>query len=142
MGQSGAGRSRTDQPQGTHHQAASEDYPLDVWEHVLRTNLTGYLMHAKAAAKRMTSGGRGGSIVNVSSISGASALGRGNLAFGVSKAGVDQLTREPGWTEIHRDADGRVFINDEASGAAAVPVSADVPLADGPSRHRSAILGR
>ena len=64
------------------------------WEHVLRTNLTGYLLHAKAAAKRMTAGGRGGSIVNVSSISGASALGRGNLAFGVSKAGVDQLTRE------------------------------------------------
>jgi NAD(P)-dependent dehydrogenase (short-subunit alcohol dehydrogenase family) len=76
------------------HQAASEDYPIDVWEHVLRTNLTGYLMHAKAAAKRMTASGRGGSIINVSSISGASALGRGNLAFGVSKAGVDQLTRE------------------------------------------------
>jgi len=76
------------------HQAASEDYPIDIWDQVLRTNLTGYLMHAKAAAKRMTSGGRGGSIVNVSSISGASALGRGNLAFGVSKAGVDQLTRE------------------------------------------------
>ena len=37
---------------------------------------------------------RGGSIINVSSIAGASALGRGNLAFGVSKAGVDQLTRE------------------------------------------------
>lgn len=76
------------------HQAASEDYPLDTWERVLRVNLTGYLMHAKEAAKAMTRGGRGGSIVNVSSISGASALGRGNLAFGVSKAGVDQLTRE------------------------------------------------
>lgn len=75
-------------------QAASEDYPIDVWERVLRINLTGYLMHAKAAAKRMISAGRGGSIINVSSISGASALGRGNLGFGVSKAGVDQLTRE------------------------------------------------
>jgi NAD(P)-dependent dehydrogenase (short-subunit alcohol dehydrogenase family) len=76
------------------HQAASEDYPLDIWEHVLRVNLTGYLMHAKAAAKLMSRDGRGGSIVMVSSISGASALGRGNLAFGVSKAGIDQLTRE------------------------------------------------
>jgi len=76
------------------HQAASEDYPIDVWERVLRTNLTAYLMHAKEAAKLMTRDGRGGSIVMVSSISGASALGRGNLAFGVSKAGVDQLTRE------------------------------------------------
>jgi NAD(P)-dependent dehydrogenase (short-subunit alcohol dehydrogenase family) len=76
------------------HQAASEEYPLDVWERVLRVNLTAYLMHAKEAARLMTRDGRGGSIVNVSSISGASALGRGNLAFGVSKAGVDQLTRE------------------------------------------------
>ena len=76
------------------HQAASEDYPIDIWDQVMRTNLTGYLMHAKAAAKRMTQGGQGGSIIMVSSISGVSALGRGNLAFGVSKAGVDQLTRE------------------------------------------------
>ncbi|MBX3030611.1 MAG: SDR family oxidoreductase [Chloroflexi bacterium] len=76
------------------HQAASEDYPLDVWDRVLRVNLTGYLLHAKEAARLMTRDRRGGSIVNVSSISGASALGRGNLAFGVSKAGVDQLTRE------------------------------------------------
>jgi NAD(P)-dependent dehydrogenase (short-subunit alcohol dehydrogenase family) len=42
----------------------------------------------------MTARGEGGSIVNVSSIAGASALGRGNLGFGVSKAGVEQLTRE------------------------------------------------
>jgi NAD(P)-dependent dehydrogenase (short-subunit alcohol dehydrogenase family) len=76
------------------HQAASEDYPIDVWERVIRTNLTGYLMHTKEAAKLMTRDKRGGSIVMVSSISGASALGRGNMAFGVSKAGVDQLTRE------------------------------------------------
>jgi NAD(P)-dependent dehydrogenase (short-subunit alcohol dehydrogenase family) len=75
-------------------QGASEDYPLDVWERVIRTNLTGYLLHAQAAAKLMDRDGRGGSIVMVSSISGASALGRGNLAFGVSKAGVDQMTRE------------------------------------------------
>jgi NAD(P)-dependent dehydrogenase (short-subunit alcohol dehydrogenase family) len=76
------------------HQAASEEYPIDVWERVLRVNLTGYLMHAKAAARLMSRERRGGSIVMVSSISGASALGRGNLAFGVSKAGIDQLTRE------------------------------------------------
>ena len=38
--------------------------------------------------------GRGGSIVNVSSIAGLSALGRGNFAYSVAKAGVNQLTRE------------------------------------------------
>jgi NAD(P)-dependent dehydrogenase (short-subunit alcohol dehydrogenase family) len=75
-------------------QGRPEDFPLAVWEHVLHTNLTGYFLHAQQAARRMIAAGRGGSVVNISSIAGASALGRGNLAFGVSKAGVDQLTRE------------------------------------------------
>ena len=71
-----------------------EDLPIDVWNEVLRVNLTGYLSFAQGAARHMIANGRGGSIVNISSIAAASALGRGNLAFGVSKAGVDQLTRE------------------------------------------------
>lgn len=75
-------------------QDAPEDYPLDVWDAVIRTNLTGYLMCAQAAARRMIQGRRPGSIINVSSVASSSAMGRGNLGFGVSKAGVDQLTRE------------------------------------------------
>jgi len=75
-------------------QGIPEDIPLSVWEHVLTVNLTSYFLHAQAAGRRMIAAGRGGSIVNVSSIAGASSLGRGNIVFGVSKAGVDQLTRE------------------------------------------------
>jgi NAD(P)-dependent dehydrogenase (short-subunit alcohol dehydrogenase family) len=80
-------------------QGRPEDFPRDVWERVLHVNLTGYFLHAQEAGRRMIAAGRGGSIVNVSSIAGTSALGRGNLAFGVSKAGIDQLTRElaVGW---------------------------------------------
>jgi NAD(P)-dependent dehydrogenase (short-subunit alcohol dehydrogenase family) len=76
------------------HQGRPEDFPIAVWETVLATNLTAYLMFAQAAARRMLAAGRGGSIVNVSSIASSGGMGRGNLAFGVSKAGVDQLTRE------------------------------------------------
>jgi NAD(P)-dependent dehydrogenase (short-subunit alcohol dehydrogenase family) len=76
------------------HQGRPEDFPIDVWNTVLATNLTAYLPFAQAAARRMIAGGRGGSIVNVSSIASSGGMGRGNLAFGVSKAGVDQLTRE------------------------------------------------
>jgi NAD(P)-dependent dehydrogenase (short-subunit alcohol dehydrogenase family) len=75
-------------------QGRPEDYPLEIWDRVIDTNLTAYLVFAQAAFRRMATHGGGGSIVNVSSIAGASALGRGNLGFGVSKAGVEQLTRE------------------------------------------------
>jgi len=75
-------------------QGRPEDFPLDVWDRVLATNLTGYLHHAQRAARRMIAQGAGGAIVNVASIAGASVLGRGNLAYGVSKAGVLQMTRE------------------------------------------------
>src|SRR5262249_44816002 len=75
-------------------QGQPEIFPLDIWEDVLRTNLTGYFLNARAAGKRMIDQGHGGSIVNGSSIASASSLGRGNLAYGASKSGVNQLTRE------------------------------------------------
>jgi len=75
-------------------QGRPEAFPLEIWEEVLRTNLTGYFLYARAAGARMIARGRGGSIVNVSSIASASSLGRGNLAYGTSKSGVNQLTRE------------------------------------------------
>ncbi len=75
-------------------QGRPEAFPLEIWEEVLRTNLTGYFLFARAAGQRMIAQGHGGSIVNVSSIASASSLGRGNLAYGTSKSGVNQLTRE------------------------------------------------
>jgi len=79
---------------GNPMQGRPEVFPLDIWEGVLRTNLTGYFLYARAAGKRMIDQGHGGSVVNVSSIASASSLGRGNLAYGASKSGVNQLTRE------------------------------------------------
>jgi NAD(P)-dependent dehydrogenase (short-subunit alcohol dehydrogenase family) len=75
-------------------QGKPEEFPLDIWESVLRTNLTGYFLFARAAGARMIARGQGGAIVNVSSIAGTTSLGRGNLAYGTSKSGVIQLTRE------------------------------------------------
>jgi NAD(P)-dependent dehydrogenase (short-subunit alcohol dehydrogenase family) len=79
---------------GNPMQGRPEVFPLEIWEAVLRTNLTGYFLNARAAGGRMIAQGRGGSIVNVSSIASQSSLGRGNLAYGASKSGVNQLTRE------------------------------------------------
>ncbi len=71
-----------------------EDLALSDWQRALDVNLTGYFLCAQAAGRRMIAAGRGGAIVNISSINGSSALGRGNLAYSVTKGGVNMLTRE------------------------------------------------
>jgi NAD(P)-dependent dehydrogenase (short-subunit alcohol dehydrogenase family) len=67
---------------------------LGDWQKTLGVNLTGYFLCAQAAIQRMLAQGTGGSIVNISSIAGVSALGRGNFPYSVSKSGVNQMTRE------------------------------------------------
>lgn len=66
---------------------------LETWNRVLATNLTGYFLCSRAAGRRMVARGRG-AIVNVTSIAASTALGRGNFAFAVAKAGVEAATRE------------------------------------------------
>jgi NAD(P)-dependent dehydrogenase (short-subunit alcohol dehydrogenase family) len=70
-----------------------EDFPLDAWDRMLATNLTGVLLSSQAAGRRMIDQKRG-SIINLGSIASVSALGRGSLAYSASKGGVGQLTRE------------------------------------------------
>ena len=69
---------------------------LDVrdWERTLAVCLTGYFLCAQQAITRMISQGGGGAIVNISSIAGVTALGRGNMPYSVAKGGINQLTRE------------------------------------------------
>ncbi len=77
---------------GSH--AHPETLPHDEWRAVLDVNVTGYFFCAQAAGRRMIDRGAGGAIVNVSSIAGSTALGRGNIAYSVSKGAINQLTRE------------------------------------------------
>jgi NAD(P)-dependent dehydrogenase (short-subunit alcohol dehydrogenase family) len=67
---------------------------LQDWQKTLGVNLTGYFLCSQGAIQRMIDQGTGGSIVNISSIAGVSALGRGNFPYSVSKSGVNQMTRE------------------------------------------------
>jgi NAD(P)-dependent dehydrogenase (short-subunit alcohol dehydrogenase family) len=73
---------------------APEEFPLDAWQTMVGANLTSFFLCSKAAGRRMLATGRGGSIINFSSIAGVSALGRGSLAYSAAKGGVTQLTRE------------------------------------------------
>lgn len=68
------------------------DQPFDRWQKTMDVNLTGVFLCGQAAARVMVKR-RSGRIVNVASVAGVRA-GSGRLAYGTSKAGVIQLTRQ------------------------------------------------
>jgi NAD(P)-dependent dehydrogenase (short-subunit alcohol dehydrogenase family) len=70
-----------------------DELRLEDWQKTLSVNLTGYFLCTQQAIRRMLVQG-GGSILNIGSIAGVSALGRGNFPYSVSKAGVAQMTKE------------------------------------------------
>jgi NAD(P)-dependent dehydrogenase (short-subunit alcohol dehydrogenase family) len=72
-----------------------EELTLEEWNGVIAVTLTGYFLLARECGRRMLEAGSG-AIVNIASIGGVSAIGRGNFAYDVSKAGVIALTRELG----------------------------------------------
>ncbi len=79
---------------GTGARYRPEELPIDKFRHVLDVGLFGSFQCAQLAGKRMIAAGTGGSIINISSIAGALALGRGNLAHSVNKGAINQLTKE------------------------------------------------
>ena len=69
------------------------DFPLDSWQAHLTINLTGVLLCAQAAARRMMRE-RWGRIINIASVAGMRAVGAGRTGYGTSKAAVIGLTRQ------------------------------------------------
>jgi NAD(P)-dependent dehydrogenase (short-subunit alcohol dehydrogenase family) len=62
------------------------------WQPVIDTNLKGLVLVTKAVARKMISHQKGGSIINISSVSDAIAFKGGNPAYMMSKAGVSHFT--------------------------------------------------
>lgn len=79
---------------GIGHRARPEELDLAAWRHVVAVNLEGTFLCTREAGRRMIRRNTGGSIVNISSIAGSSALGRGNFVYSVTKGGINQFTRE------------------------------------------------
>ena len=75
--------------------AEPEDMPLDKWQKVIDTNLTGAFLFSQAAGREMLKK-KYGRIINIASIAGlhASVNGAHYAGYAASKAGLMGLTRE------------------------------------------------
>jgi len=67
------------------------DLDVEAWKTVINVNLTGTFLMSKVFGARLIEGGRGGSIVNISSIAGKR-LPPNTAAYASSKAGIQALT--------------------------------------------------
>lgn len=76
---------------GITHIADFVDFPEDIFDRIQRINLKAPYLIGQAAARAMISQGKGGSIVNMSSINALVAI-PGSVAYAVSKGGMKQLT--------------------------------------------------
>jgi len=81
-----------------HAAAIFPKYPLleitvEQWDRVQAVNLRGTMLVLREAIRYMRMGGKGGAIVNISSVSGEREVVFHNAAYSASKAGVTNLTR-------------------------------------------------
>jgi 3-oxoacyl-[acyl-carrier protein] reductase len=67
------------------------ELPLAEWQRVLGTNLDGTFYMSRCFAQRMVAGGRGGAILNISSIAGRNRMPN-TAAYATSKAAIDALS--------------------------------------------------
>jgi NAD(P)-dependent dehydrogenase (short-subunit alcohol dehydrogenase family) len=77
---------------GLIHRAPMEDFPIEVWEEMIKVNLTGPFLLSQAVARHMIEKGIKGSIINTSSL--IAVLGGVTVpAYAATKGGLTQLTK-------------------------------------------------
>jgi gluconate 5-dehydrogenase len=72
----------------------AEDYPEPEWDRIVDLNLRSAFLVSKAAARAMIDGGRGGRILNISSVRGQLGIDAGFSAYVAAKGALDALTRQ------------------------------------------------
>jgi gluconate 5-dehydrogenase len=72
----------------------AESYPESEWDRIVDLNLRGALLPSQAAARAMIAGGRGGRILNISSVRGQLGIHAGYSAYVAAKGALDALTRQ------------------------------------------------
>ncbi len=72
----------------------AHEYPDDAWKWIFDLNLTSALLPTQAAVRKMIEGGRGGRVLNISSVRGQLGINAGYSAYVAAKGALDALTRQ------------------------------------------------
>jgi 3alpha(or 20beta)-hydroxysteroid dehydrogenase len=106
---------------------------IEQWEQVVAVNQTGVFLGMRAAARAMIEAGRGGSIVNISSVAGLEGI-FGSLSYSASKWAVRGMTKVAA-KELGRFG---IRVNSIHPGLIETPMTAEFPaVADEEKRRRA-----
>lgn len=72
----------------------AEAYPDSAWDWIMDLNLKSAIEATQAAVKAMISGGRGGRVLNISSVRGQLGINAGYSAYVAAKGALNALTRQ------------------------------------------------
>ncbi len=73
---------------------AAEAYPETDWDWIFELNLKSTVEATQAAVRAMIAGGRGGRVLNISSVRGQLGINAGYSAYVAAKGGINALTRQ------------------------------------------------
>jgi glucose 1-dehydrogenase len=106
---------------GIEKKIAFVDFPLDEWQKILAVNLSGPFLCSQAAARQMIAQGRGGRIVNISSIHEDLPMPT-NAPYCAAKGGLRMLMR----TIAVELAPHKITVNNIGPGATFTPIDKEV----------------
>jgi gluconate 5-dehydrogenase len=72
----------------------AEVYPRDAWDWIFELNVRSTLVATQAAVRAMVAGGRGGRVLNISSVRASLGINAGYSAYVAAKGAISSLTRQ------------------------------------------------
>jgi gluconate 5-dehydrogenase len=72
----------------------AEDYPRDDWDWIMELNVRSTVVPTQAVVRRMIERGRGGAILNISSVRANLGINAGYSAYVAAKGAISSLTRQ------------------------------------------------